>query len=154
MEYLGQKENTINVLYQWLALSFNNRIGGIMFSVLASSAVDRDYMNWYLLLLREAHTIKENGEDWLDRNQYNVSEWSDKSIRGLVFFCELALLKIQLCVLVQYKADLIIMSLKIKLFSPWYSWKIAELALSNNHSLTIFQHSSDLHCPVNMVCYS
>jgi hypothetical protein len=24
----------------------------------------------------------------------------------------------------------------IHLFSPWYSWKIAELALSNNHSLT------------------
>ena len=26
--------------------------------------------------------------------------------------------------------------LKINLFSPWYSWKIAELALSDNHSLT------------------
>ena len=32
--------------------------------------------------------------------------------------------------------DLIIISLKINLFSPWYSWKIAELALNNNHSLT------------------
>jgi hypothetical protein len=28
-----------------------------------------------------------------------------------------------------------IISLKINLFSPWYSWKIAELALNNNHSL-------------------
>jgi len=28
--------------------------------------------------------------------------------------------------------------LKINLFSPWYSWKIAELALNNNHSLTQF----------------
>ena len=27
-------------------------------------------------------------------------------------------------------------SLKINLFSPWYSWKIAELALNNNNSLT------------------
>jgi len=26
--------------------------------------------------------------------------------------------------------------LKINLFSPWYSWKITELALNNNHSLT------------------
>jgi hypothetical protein len=26
----------------------------------------------------------------------------------------------------------------INLFSPWYSWKIAELALNNNHSLTQF----------------
>jgi hypothetical protein len=32
--------------------------------------------------------------------------------------------------------DLIIISLKINLFSPWYSWKIAELALNNNHSRT------------------
>ena len=26
--------------------------------------------------------------------------------------------------------------MKINLFSPWYSWKIADLALNNNHSLT------------------
>ena len=32
--------------------------------------------------------------------------------------------------------------MKIYLFSPWYSWKIAELALKKNHSLT----HSDLHC--------
>ena len=32
--------------------------------------------------------------------------------------------------------DLIIISLKINFFSPRYSWKIAELALKNNHSLT------------------
>ena len=32
--------------------------------------------------------------------------------------------------------DLIIISLKINLFLPWYSWKIAELALNNIHSLT------------------
>ena len=44
-------------------------------------------------------------------------------------------IKIQLGVLIKYKADLIIISLKINLFSPWYSWKIAELALNNNHSL-------------------
>jgi hypothetical protein len=44
-------------------------------------------------------------------------------------------IKIQLGVLVKYKADLIIISLKINLFSPWYSWKIAELVLNNNHSL-------------------
>jgi hypothetical protein len=32
--------------------------------------------------------------------------------------------------------NLIILSSKINLFSPWYSLKIAELALNNNHSLT------------------
>jgi len=41
-----------------------------------------------------------------------------------------------LSVFVLYKSDLIIISLKINLFSPWYSWKIAELALNGNHSLT------------------
>ena len=54
------------------------------------------------------------------------------------YFSELALLKkIQLSMLVWYKVDLIIISLKINLFSPWYSWKIDELALNNNHSLTL-----------------
>ena len=40
-------------------------------------------------------------------------------------------IKIQLSVLVYYKAGLIIISLKINLFPPWYSWKIAELALNS-----------------------
>ena len=44
-------------------------------------------------------------------------------------------IKIQLSVLVYYKADLIIISLKTKLFAPWYSWKIAELASNNTRSL-------------------
>ena len=37
--------------------------------------------------------------------------------------------------LVQSRPNVII-SLKINLFSPWYSWKIAGLALKNNYSLT------------------
>jgi hypothetical protein len=57
---------------------------------------------------------------------YNMSEWGDISIRGLLFQW-VSTIKIQLSVLVQYKADLIIISLKINLFSPWYSWTIAEL---------------------------
>jgi hypothetical protein len=35
--------------------------------------------------------------------------------------------------------DSIIIFLKINLFSPWYSWKLAELALNNNHSLTLLK---------------
>ena len=38
--------------------------------------------------------------------------------------------------LVWYKVDVITISLKINWFSPWYSWKIAELALNNNYLLT------------------
>ena len=39
--------------------------------------------------------------------------------------------------LVYYKVDPIIISLQINLYSPWYSWKIAELAINNNYSLTL-----------------
>ena len=58
------------------------------------------------------------------------------SIRGLLFQWA-STIKIQLSVLVytQYKADFIIISLKINLISPWYSWKIAEIVLNNNHPL-------------------
>ena len=38
-----------------------------------------------------------------------------------------------------------IISLKINLFSPWYSWKIAELALNNNHSLIYSIWAVKLH---------
>ena len=55
--------------------------------------------------------------------------------RGLLFQWA-STLKIQLRLLVKHRADLIIISLKIYLFSPWYSWKIAELTLNSNHSHT------------------
>jgi hypothetical protein len=42
-----------------------------------------------------------------------------------------------------------IFSLKINLFSPWYSWKIAELALNNNHSL--MQHARQQYSPSNRI---
>jgi hypothetical protein len=53
----------------------------------------------------------------LARNQNDVSEWSDISTRGLLFQW-VSIIKIQLSVLVWYKADLIIISLIINLFSP------------------------------------
>ena len=80
------------------------------------------------------HTqLRSRSKDWLARNQDNVSEWGNMSIRGLLFQW-VSTIKIQLSVLVWNKANLIIISLKINLFSSWYSWKIAELALNNNHS--------------------
>jgi hypothetical protein len=42
--------------------------------------------------------------------------------------------------------------LKIILFSPWYSWKIAELALNNNHSLTHSNHVM-VFCKFTLVWY-
>jgi hypothetical protein len=60
-------------------------------------------------------------------------------------------IKIQLSVLVWNKADLIIIALKLNLFSPSHSWKIAELELNNNHSLTqtfLTGHSKIIHFSV------
>jgi hypothetical protein len=72
----------------------------------------------------------------LARNQDNVFEWGDISIHALLFQWA-STIKIQLSMLVEYKASLILISLKINLFSPWNSWQIGELALSNNNSLTL-----------------
>jgi hypothetical protein len=65
--------------------------------------------------------LKRKSKDWLPRNQNNVSERSDMSTRRLLFQWA-STIKIQLSVLVYNKADPIIISLKINLFSPWYSW--------------------------------
>ena len=49
-------------------------------------------------------------------------EWGDTSIRGLLFQSAYTL-KIQLSVLVYYKVDLIVISFKINLVSPWHGIK-------------------------------
>jgi len=70
-----------------------NRIGVVMFSVLASSAVDRvfearsgqtkDYKTGSCCFSAKHATLKRKSKDWLARYQNNVSEWSDMSTRGL-----------------------------------------------------------------------
>ena len=79
--------------------------------------------------------LRRKSKDWLARNQNNVSEWSDMSTRGPLYQWA-STIKIQLSMLVENKEELIIISLQINLFSPWYRWKIAELVLSTNNSLT------------------
>jgi hypothetical protein len=63
-----------------------NHIGGIMVSVLASGVVDRGFEHWSGLCFFAKHaSIRRKSKDWLARNQYNVSEWSDMSTRGKLF---------------------------------------------------------------------
>jgi hypothetical protein len=122
-----------------------NHIDGVTVIVLGSSGVNRgfepqlgqtkDYKIGICCFSAKHTALKKKRKGWLARNQDNVSEWGNMSIRGLLFQWP-STIKIQLSVLVKYKVDLIIISLKINLFSPWYSWKIAELALSINQSLT------------------
>ena len=114
-----------------------------MVSVLASTAADRgvklrsgqskDYEIGICCFSAKRASLRRKTKDWLARNHDNVSERGDMSIRGLLFHWA-STIKIQLRVLVWYKADLIIIiiSRKINLVSPWYSWKFVELALNNN----------------------
>ena len=58
------------------------------------------------------------------------------STHGLLFQWSITI-HIQFSALFYNKADLIIIfSVTISLFSPWNSWQMVELVLSNNHSLT------------------
>ena len=67
-----------------------------MVSVLASSAVDRgfecrslgqtkDYEMGICCFSAEHAALRSKSKDCLARNQNNVSQWSDMSIRGLLF---------------------------------------------------------------------
>ena len=72
-----------------------HRIGGVMVTVLASSAVDRvfeprssqtkDYAIGICCFSAKHAVLRKKSKDWLARNQNNVSEWSDISTRGLLF---------------------------------------------------------------------
>ena len=61
-----------------------NRFGGIMVSVLASSAVDRGVKPKTMKLVFVASSLSIKEKDWLVRDQNNVSEWSDMSTHGLL----------------------------------------------------------------------
>jgi len=123
-------------------------IGAVMVSVLASSAVilelehqsgqTKDYKIGICCFSAKHAALRKKSKDWLARNQDNVFEWGDISIHiPVLLFQWASTIKIQLSMLVEYKASLIIISLKINLFSQWSTWKIGELALSNNNSLTL-----------------
>jgi hypothetical protein len=72
-----------------------NRIVGVMVSVLTSSAVDhgfgprscqtKDYKIGICCFSAKQAALRRKSKDWLAQNQNNVSEWSDMSIRGLLF---------------------------------------------------------------------
>ena len=74
----------------------NNRIGGVIVSVLGSSVVDRgfelrsdqttDYkIGICCFCAKHAASLRRKSKDWLSRNQDNLSEWGDMSNRELLF---------------------------------------------------------------------
>jgi hypothetical protein len=72
-----------------------HRIGGVMVSVFASSALDRgfepqsgqtkDYKLGMCCFSAKHAALRRNSKDWLARNQNNVYEWSGMSTRGQLF---------------------------------------------------------------------
>ena len=72
-----------------------NRIGGVMVSVLASSAVNHGFQlrsgqtkNYEICIccLSDKHALlRRKSKEWLARNQDNMSEWGNMSICGLLF---------------------------------------------------------------------
>ena len=72
-----------------------NRIRGVMISVLASSVVDRGFeprsgqakdnkIGICCFFVKHA-TLRRKSKDWMVRNQDNVPEWGDMSIRRMLF---------------------------------------------------------------------
>ena len=89
--------------------NFSNRTGGVMVSVLASSAVYRgfgpqsgqtnDYNIGMCCFFAKHAALRRKIKNWLARNQDNVPWWGNMSIRGLLFQWA-STIKIQLNVLV------------------------------------------------------
>jgi hypothetical protein len=79
----------------------NNQMGGVMVSVLASSAVDcgfeprsgqtKDYEFGICYFSAKHAALRRKSKNWLARNRDNVSEWSDMCLSSDCCFNELAL---------------------------------------------------------------
>jgi hypothetical protein len=72
-------------------IKIRNRIGSVMVSVLALSAIDcgyeprsgqtKEYKIGICCFSAKNAELRRKSKDWLARNQNNVSEWSDISTR-------------------------------------------------------------------------
>ena len=86
---------TLSVYIYHPCLISRYRIGGVIVSVLVSSAVDRgfeprsdqtkDYTIGSCCFSANHATLMRKCKDWLALKQYNVSEWADISIREKLF---------------------------------------------------------------------
>jgi hypothetical protein len=102
--------------FTWILYNFTTKthgIGGVMASMLASSAIDSsssDQMKQKTIkLVFVAYTLSTHHYGGLEQKlvgQYNVSAWSDMSTSGLLFQWANTI-KIQLRMLILYKAGII-----------------------------------------------
>ena len=80
--------------------------------------------------------IRRNIKDCVAWNRDNVSEWSEMSTHRLLFQWP-STIKNPTKHVGQVQSKHHYHLIECNLFSPWYSWKIAHLALNNNHSLKL-----------------
>ena len=64
----------------------SDNIGGVMVSMLASGQT-KDYRIGICCFSAKHAALRSKSKDWLAWHQNNMSEWSDMSIRGLLFQC-------------------------------------------------------------------
>ena len=104
-----------------------------MVNVLISSVVDRGFESWsdltkdYKICIfsfsAKHAALKGKNKDWLAWNQQNVSKWSNMSTHdGLLFPWPHTIKSNSECWSSWHNVDLVIISLKTNLFSPWYCW--------------------------------
>ena len=87
------KEGLYNIVFDNVNLSFFNCISGVMVSVLTSGAVDcgfephsgqtKDYKIGICCFSSKHAAVRRTSKQWLAKNQDNVAEWGDMSIRRL-----------------------------------------------------------------------
>jgi hypothetical protein len=73
-------------------------MGGVMVNVVASSQT-KDYKIGICCFTAKQPVLRSKSNDWLARNQNNVSKWSDMSTQGLLFQWA-STIKIQLGILI------------------------------------------------------
>jgi hypothetical protein len=78
----------------------------------------KDYKTGMRCFSAKHATLRSKSKDWVSRTQNNVSQGSDMSTRGLLFWWA-STIKIELSILVWYKVSIIIAL--CNLFPPWYS---------------------------------
>ena len=121
---------------QWLACSPSSVVDR---GIGSRSDQTEDYVIGMCCFSAKYAALRRKSKDWLARNQDNVSGCADISTRGLLFqWASIIKNTTKRVGLVQ--SGPYHYFIEINLFSPWYSWTIVELALSNNHSLTQSVH--------------
>jgi hypothetical protein len=90
-----RRQEQAQCIVELLLCDSSDRIGGVMVSVLASSAVDRgfehrssqtkDYKIGMCCFSAKYAALRRKSKEWLARNQDNVSEWGDMSTGGILF---------------------------------------------------------------------